>query len=45
MSPAVTTFLPGKDWDAMAKLLESRQGMEYVLRTIEELDRKDKVAA
>ncbi|MBN93206.1 MAG: hypothetical protein CL928_03930 [Deltaproteobacteria bacterium] len=45
LSPAVTTFLSQKDWDAMAGLLEQRAGMEYVLGVIERLDREQGVAA
>ena len=40
LSPAVTTFLSGPDWDSMAQLLEHREGMEYVLRAIEQADLK-----
>jgi len=45
LSPAVTTFLSQGDWDSMARLLEHRGGMEYVLQTIERLDREQEVAA
>jgi len=45
LSPAVTTFLTQRDWDSMAKLLEHRGGMEYVLQTIERLDREQRLAA
>jgi len=45
LSPAVTIFLTQHDWDSMAKLLEHRGGIEYVLQTIERLDREQQVAA
>jgi len=45
LSPAVTTFLSPRDWDAMAGLLEQRSGIEYVLRVIEQLDRQEQTAA
>ncbi len=45
LSPAVTTFLSERDWDAMAKLLEQRGGVEYVLQVLEDLDRKQRAAA
>ena len=45
LSPAVTTFLSQRDWDAMAGLLEQRSGIEYVLRVIEQLDRQEQTAA
>ena len=35
MSPAITTFLSTSDWDALAKLLEDRRGLEYLLTRIE----------
>ncbi len=45
LSPAVTIFLTQHDWDSMAKLLEHRGGIEYVLQTIERTDREQQVAA
>jgi hypothetical protein len=45
LSPAVTIFLTQHDWDSMAKLLEHRGGIEYVLQTIERIDREQQVAA
>jgi len=45
LSPAVTIFLTQHDWDSMAKLLEHREGMEYVLQIIERTDREQQVAA
>jgi hypothetical protein len=37
LSPSVTAFLSGPEWDALAHLLESRQGLEYVIQRIEQL--------
>ena len=45
LSPAVTTFLTEHEWNAMAKLLEQRRGVEYVLQTIERIDRDERVPA
>ncbi len=45
LSPAVTTFLTQKDWEEMARLLEHRSGVEYVLEVIERTDREGQVAA
>ncbi|MBJ96218.1 MAG: hypothetical protein CMP23_17290 [Rickettsiales bacterium] len=45
LSPAVTTFLTQQDWDSMAGLLEHRDGIEYVLQTIERLDREQTALA
>jgi hypothetical protein len=45
LSPAVTTFLSERDWEAMAKLLEQRGGIEYMLQVLEDLDRKQRPAA
>jgi len=42
LSPAVTTILSSSDWDALAKLLEDRRGLEYLLTRIERT--KDQVA-
>ncbi len=45
LSPAVTVFLTQHDWDSMARLLEHRGGIEYVLQTIERMDREQQVTA
>ena len=45
LSPAVTIFLTQHDWDSMARLLEHRGGIEYVLQTLERIDREQQVAA
>ena len=37
LSPSVTAFLSGPEWDALAHLLEKRQGLEYVIQRIEAL--------
>ena len=40
LSPSVTTFLTSAHWDAMARLLEDRRGLEYLLRRIEARDQE-----
>jgi len=35
LSPTVKGFLPESHWDAMASLMENRQGMNYLLTRIE----------
>ena len=41
MSPAITAFLAPHAWDALAKLLEEREGMEYFIHRLEELDAQE----
>ena len=41
MSPAVTTLLPLAEWDHLARLLEDRRGMEYVIAQIEAQDQAE----
>jgi hypothetical protein len=38
LTPSLTAFLTVPEWDAMARLLEDRRGLEYVIRRIETLD-------
>ena len=35
MSPAVATLLPVAEWDHLARLLEDRRGLEYIIAKIE----------
>ncbi len=44
MSPAATMLLPFAEWDQMAKLLEKRDGVEYVITAIERADAERKTA-
>ncbi len=39
MSPAAATLVPFSEWDEVARLLEDRRGVEYVITQIETLDR------
>ena len=41
LSPAVTAFLSPNSWNALAKLLEERQGIDYLINRLEELDAED----
>lgn len=38
LSPSITAFLTGPEWDAIAQLLEDRRGLDYLLERIETLD-------
>lgn len=38
LSPSVSALLSTLEWDALARLLERRQGVDFILRRIEELD-------
>ena len=38
LSPSVTAFLPSHSWDALARLLSDRKGIELLLCRIEALD-------
>ena len=38
LSPSVGALLTTSQWDALARLLERRQGLEFILRRIEEFD-------
>jgi len=40
LSPSIGAFLTLPEWDALARLLEDRRGLEYILRRIEALDRE-----
>lgn len=40
LSPSVTSFLPTNEWDALASLLEERNGVEHLITRIEALDRE-----
>ena len=40
LSPSVTTILPVNEWDALAELLEERDGIELLIQRIEQLDRE-----
>ena len=42
LSPSVGTILAPNSWDAIAKLLEEREGMDYFLQRIEEIDAEEK---
>ena len=38
MSPAASLLIPFSEWDAVAKLMEDRRGVEYVITVIERVD-------
>ena len=38
LSPSVGAVLTTSQWDALARLLERREGLEFILHRIEELD-------
>jgi len=38
LSPSIGTILSRTEWDAVAKLLEDRGGLDYVITRIETLD-------
>ena len=38
LSPSIAVFLSPLSWDAVAKLLESREGLDYFLERLEALD-------
>ncbi len=40
MSPSITAFLPMTEWDALAELLEEREGLELLIARIEQADRE-----
>ena len=39
MAPAAATLVPFSEWDEVARLLEDRRGVEFVITRIEALDR------
>ncbi|HHO50433.1 MAG TPA: hypothetical protein ENK18_06050 [Deltaproteobacteria bacterium] len=39
LSPSIGAFLPVNQWDALASLLEEREGIEVLIQRIEEIDR------
>ena len=41
LSPAITAFLSPDSWNALAKLLEERQGIDYLINRLEELDAQE----
>ena len=41
LSPSIGAFLSPHAWNEMAKLLEEREGIDYVISRIEELDLGD----
>ena len=42
LSPAMTALLNFHEWDEVARLLEQRQGIEYIIRQIEKTDEERK---
>lgn len=40
LSPSIGAFLPVNQWDALASLLEEREGIEVLIQRIEDLDRE-----
>ncbi|MBX2802363.1 MAG: hypothetical protein KTR31_32085 [Myxococcales bacterium] len=38
LSPSIAAFLPVNQWDALAALLEERDGLEVLVRRIEDID-------
>lgn len=40
LSPSIGAFLPVNQWDALASLLEEREGIEVLIARIEALDLK-----
>ena len=41
LSPSIGAFLSPHTWDEMAKLLEEREGIDYVISRIETLDAQE----
>ena len=41
LTPSIGTFLSPHAWNEMAKLLEERKGIDYVISRIEELDSQE----
>ena len=41
LSPSISAFLSPHLWNEMAKLLEEREGIDYVISTIETLDAQE----
>ena len=41
LSPSIGAFLSAHAWDEIAKLLEEREGIDYVISRIEELDSEE----
>ena len=40
LSPAISTFLPVHQWDALAELLEERDGIDALITHIETVDQE-----
>ena len=40
LSPSIMAILPLHEWDALASLLEEREGVEHLIGRIEALDRE-----
>jgi hypothetical protein len=40
LSPSITAMLSIDEWDELARLLEDRRGLDYVLERIETIDRE-----
>ena len=38
LSPSITAILSTTEWDELARLLERREGLDFILRRIEEVD-------
>jgi len=41
LSPSIGAFLSPHSWDALAKLLEDREGLDYFLQRLEEIDSEE----
>ncbi len=44
LSPSIAAVLPPLGWDDLARLLEDRRGLEYVIRRIEQLDEESRAS-
>ena len=40
LTPSIAAFLSPTKWDSMAKLLESREGLDYFLERLEAIDKE-----
>ena len=40
LTPSIAAFLTPTKWDALAKLLESREGLDYFLDRLETIDKE-----
>ena len=45
LSPSIAAFLSPVSWDALAKLLEKREGLDYFLERLEAIDAERQVKA